>query len=345
MEPISADPIEPRSTVLNRKFPIILVILTFLYPVNRQSFAESDFSHQALFGPNTEYPYFESISFPESVDPGTINVEMAHFLAEASLLAYVTEEDFIAKAMEKAGFPETRFFVSEGTFAFLAIREAGLVLSFRGSETANKADYTTDAKIVQTQFYEYGTAHFGFIEAFEWVRSDLDNALQKLLEERERPVWVTGHSLGAALATLYGIHQKNRVSAIYPIGSPRVGGIEFAKNTQDLVNVYRIVNDNDIIPRLPTPPFYKHIGSTYYLTSSGELVIDPTLTQKWESQRKGHADLIQTLYKEHWQKGDFSAVPTDYVVDHSPRLYVEALAKLTRGNVSQIESETPTSRD
>ncbi len=310
-----------------------------------QADSESGLSHQALFGPNTEYPYFESISFPESADPGAFNLQIAHFLAESSLLAYVTEEEFIAETLKKAGFPETRFFAHEGTFAFLAINEDSLVLSFRGSETANKADYTTDAKIVQTQFYEYGTAHFGFIEAFEWVRSDLDDVIQKLLEDRERSIWVTGHSLGAALATLYGIHQKNRVSAIYPIGSPRVGGIEFAKNTQDLVKVYRIVNDNDIIPRVPTPPFYRHIGSTYYLTSSGELVIDPTLTQKWESQRKGHAALIQTLYKEHWQKGDFSAVPTDYVVDHSPRLYAEALAKLTGDDVTQIEAETQTSQD
>lgn len=303
--------------------------------------AENDLSHQALFAPNTEYPYFESISFPKATNPETFSLDMAHFLAEASMLSYVTEEDFITKTVEKAGFSDIRFFSHRGTFAFLAINDDALVLSFRGSETANKADYTTDAKIVQTKFFDYGTAHSGFVQAFEWVRSEIDATLTELQEERKRPLWVTGHSLGAALSTLYGIHQKDHISAIYPIGSPRVGGIEFAKKTKGLVNMYRIVNDNDIIPRVPTPPFYKHLGSTYYLTSAGELLIDPSLTQKWESQRKGHADLIEKLYKEHWQKGDFRAVPTDYIVDHSPRLYVEALANLTE-DTSLLDSSSDT---
>ncbi len=101
--------------------------------------------------------------------------------------------------------------------------------------------------------------------------------------------------------------------------------------------MYRIVNDNDIIPRVPTPPFYKHIGSTYYLTSSGELLIDPSITQKWESQRKGHATLVKRLYNEHWQKGQFGVVPTDYVVDHSPRLYAEALANLTQKDAHGVQ--------
>lgn len=316
--------------MIYHNFPFLLALLSFLPALVPRAFSENGLRHEDLFAPNTEYPYFESISFPAGADPESFNLEMAHFLAEASLLAYVKEPDFIAQTLEKAGFPDVRFFSHEGTFAFLAINEEALVLCFRGTESADETDYTTDSKIVQTEFFDYGTAHFGFVEAFEWVRSDIDDTLQQVFNEENRPLWVAGHSLGAALATLYGIHQNEQVSAIYPFASPRVGGLEFANNSEGLVHVYRIVNDNDIIPRLPTPPFYKHVGSTYYLTSNGELVIDPSITQKWESQRKGHADLIEKLYKEYWQKGDFMAIPTDYIVDHSPRLYAEALAKLTR---------------
>lgn len=317
-------------------FSLFLVLATAT-----TGFSTSGLRHDDLFAPNTEFPYFEASALPVNVAPDSFNLQLARFLAEASLLVYVEEEAFIAEALEKAGFPETRFFSEEGTFAFLAIRDDALVLSFRGSETANRADYTTDAKIVQTQFYDYGTAHFGFVEAFEWIRSEIDEAIVGLVNQQERPVWVTGHSLGAALATLYGIHQYEIVDAIYPIGSPRVGGIQFAQNTESLVNIYRIVNDNDIIPRLPGPPFYRHVGPTYFLTSTGELLENPSFTRKWESQRKGHAALIKQLYEEHWQKGDFRAVPTDYVVDHSPRLYVEALAGLTEKTVFLNQPEAP----
>jgi len=334
------------SSVLLRRSSPSFVFLWFLLLLGQGALSANELSHEALFGPNTEYPYFEAIGLPTEVETDDLfNLDLARFLAEASLLAYVEEEAFIAEALKKAGFKETRFFAHEGTFAYLAQNDSAIVLSFRGSETANKADYTTDAKIVQTPFFDYGTAHFGFIEAFEWVRSAIDDAIEELLAERERPIWVTGHSLGAALATLYGIHRYEVVSAIYPIGSPRVGGIQFAKNTENLVNIFRIVNDNDIIPRLPAPPFYRHVGSTYFLTSTGELLENPSFTRKWESQRKGHAALIKKLYEDHWQKGDFRAVPTDYVVDHSPRLYVEALASLTDKTVFLNEPDGPKPSD
>lgn len=307
--------------------------LALLLSIAPPSYPEEAFSHKALFGPNTDFPYFEASSLPDAPDPQQFNLQVAQFLAEASMLAYVMEEAFIESALQKAGFPETRFFVEKGTFAVLAIRDDALVLIFRGSETANKADYTTDAKIAQTPFGEFGDAHFGFVEALEWVCLAIDKEITSILQERDRPLWVTGHSLGGALATLYGIHNNDCVSAIYPIGSPRVGGIRFVQNTQDLVNVYRIVNDNDIIPRLPTPPFYKHLGPLYFLTSNGELIEDPPFARKWESRRQGHVELIETLYNDHWKKGDFRTVPTAYVVDHSPRLYVEALANLTNESV------------
>ncbi len=299
-----------------------------VFAAAHSAYSEDELSHAALFAPNTEYPYFENVSWPSDPPTDAFSLPAAQFLAEASLLVYVKDETFIADKLNNAGFSQTQFFSEEGTYAFLAIRDDALVVCFRGSETANRADYTTDAKVVQKPFREYGKAHSGFVEALDWVASDIEAAIEALpRSDSSRPVWVTGHSLGAAIATLYGVDQHKRVAAIYPIGSPRVGGIQFAKNTQDLVDVYRVINDNDIVPRIPTPPFYRHIGTPYFITSEGELIVDPPFAKKWESRRKGHADLIERLYNEHWRKGNFKAVPADYVVDHSPRLYAEGLRK------------------
>lgn len=314
---------QPISCILKSSLSI-LAVLGLAAAMIDSGFAES-YSHKALYAPNKEYPYFDATHLSTERDAGEFDLERARFLAEASLLAYVKETEFIEAKLKKAGFPETRFYAHKGTFAFLAIRDSGLVLCFRGSESANMPDFTTDTKIIQAPFKDYGTAHSGFIEALEWVSDSIDADVSQLLEENPCPVWATGHSLGAALAVLYGIHQHEQVSAVYTMGAPRVGGIKFAKNVEKLVPMFRLINDNDIIPRLPTPPFYKHFGSIYFITSENELITDPPFAKLWESRRKGHASLIESLYKQHWKQGDFSGIPIDYLVDHSPRLYAEAL--------------------
>jgi len=301
---------------------IFLFACSLLSPLQ----AESELSHEALFAPNTSFPYFEASHFPKNPDSKAFDIEIARFLAEASLLSYVKENAFIETKLANAGFGETRFFAMQGTFAYLAVSDETLVLVFRGTERADKADLLTNAKIIQTPFLDFGTAHQGFVKALDWVGDDIQTTIESLLKEKPRAFWLSGHSLGGALATLYALKKPEQVTAVYTMGAPRVGGIRLAKNIDMRILLYRIVNDNDIIPRLPTPPFYKHGGTIHFITSSLELKVDPPFAQKWESRRKGHADLIERLYKNHWLEGDFRAIPSDYIVDHSPRLYAEALA-------------------
>lgn len=295
--------------------------------VSMASLATDQFTHQALFAPNTSYPYFESNSFPKEAKQDVFDLRVAGFLAEASLLVYVKDPKFIETTLDRAGFPESRFFENHGTYAFLAINDHNLILVFRGSETADKTDYTTDAKIIQTPFREFGSAHSGFVEALDWVNEAIEEEINQLLVEKPRALWISGHSLGGALATLYGIHHSDQTTAVYTIGAPRVGGINLAQEGEERIRLYRLVNDNDIIPRLPTPPFYRHFGTIHFITSEGELIEDPHFTRQWESRANGHAALIEKLYESHWKRWDFKAIPLDYVVDHSPRLYAEALVR------------------
>jgi len=307
----------------NRYFPQIAGAFATLALM--ANLTADQFTHQALFAPNTSYPYFESTSFPSDATQDGFDIRVAGFLAEASLLVYVKEPGFIETALAQSGFPESRFFENYGTYAFLAIGENNLILVFRGSETADKTDYTTDAKIIQTPYQDFGSAHFGFVEALNWVNESIDEEINRLLEEKPRALWIAGHSLGGALATLYGLHRSEQTTAVYTIGAPRVGGITLATEGEERIRLYRLVNDNDIIPRLPTPPFYRHFGTIQFITSEGELIEDPPFTRQWESRANGHASLIEELYESHWKRGDFAAIPLDYVVDHSPRLYAEAL--------------------
>ncbi len=93
-------------------------------------------------------------------------------------------------------------------------------------------------------------------------------------------VFITGHSLGGALATLYGAmlfynaeHEiTDKLAAIYTFGQPRVGDKEFAKygETHLKDHYFRVVYCNDIVPRVPFDNEifeYKHIGECSYYDS------------------------------------------------------------------------------
>jgi lipase (class 3) len=74
--------------------------------------------------------------------------------------------------------------------------------------------------------------------------------------ERDVSVVVTGHSLGAALGTLYvaqNIHAKLLTNPLHcTFGSPQVGDSKFVRNFNRLrMRSWRIVNEYDIIPMLP----------------------------------------------------------------------------------------------
>lgn len=94
-------------------------------------------------------------------------------------------------------------------------------------------------------------------------------------ENQGYSLYTTGHSLGGALATLFGffaasdqdICSLTNESPVYvvSIGSPRVGNFQFrqafrALETSRRLRHLRIVNGDDIFPCLPNTPIYMHCG-------------------------------------------------------------------------------------
>ncbi|HEY1677204.1 MAG TPA: lipase family protein [Candidatus Sulfotelmatobacter sp.] len=97
-------------------------------------------------------------------------------------------------------------------------------------------------------------------------------------ERRPRPTIVTGHSLGAALATLFVMEnaakKKFDITTCCTFASPRVGNTEFARSFDQLaIDSWRIVNTLDLVPRLPPhiPVIldYDHVGTECAFSSAG----------------------------------------------------------------------------
>ena len=88
-----------------------------------------------------------------------------------------------------------------------------------------------------------GLVHSGFQTVFERMRPDLDRLLaQRFREHPRRRLVVTGHSLGAALATLASVHisaqpgWQDKLRAVLVMGSPRVGDPTFVDAFRRLVS-------------------------------------------------------------------------------------------------------------
>lgn len=141
-------------------------------------------------------------------------------------------------------------FDEQGTQAILVDFKDHVVLGFRGTEATSIKDIKADAKAVSMQCPSGGKIHKGFYEAYEAVES----IIQARLNEKDitqKPLFITGHSLGGALATIAAkrlVHQGG-ISACYTFGSPRVGDEEWV--SQIKTPLYRLVNAADCVTMLP----------------------------------------------------------------------------------------------
>ena len=97
------------------------------------------------------------------------------------------------------------------------------------------------------------------------------------------PLLITGHSLGGALALLCAHRlalQTVPIHSVHTFGQPRVGDHAFAAAYDSLLGdrTYRVVNQNDVVPRLPGVLLgYQHAGHLAFLNGAGRLVGDPAL--------------------------------------------------------------------
>ena len=175
--------------------------------------------------------------------------------------------------------PERDFrFLSRGhTQAFLLRKEGAIFVSFRGTETENPWDWRIDADLTPSVDPVLGEPggliHRGFSVALDSVWTDLTELLQDWNPGTPSRLWLTGHSLGAALAELAAVRLAARgapmaVAGVYGFGKPRVGNAGFAKLAGELLadRNFWIVNHLDLVPRLPPESLgYARSGKLLYI--------------------------------------------------------------------------------
>lgn len=186
------------------------------------------------------------------------NNHTALLMARLSWLAYAPLSE-ISPAIAPAGFDVVAAFSADGLFAFLAVGPTMATLVFRG--TANLGNWGLNLRSERIGLPEYPgiQVHAGFYGAWADMAGTLAGAIAAHVPE-SLPLYLTGHSLGAAIAQLAGIELKcPNLAAIYTFGSPRLATLGFDKV---LPTHHRVVHQWDLVPAVPptSPKGYLHAG-------------------------------------------------------------------------------------
>ncbi|GEA20350.1 lipase family protein [Vibrio harveyi] len=210
-----------------------------------------------------------------------------------------------------------------GTQAILVETPTSYVLAFRGTEATSLNDIKSDAKAAITKCKTSGRVHEGFHEAFESVQKELNTALDELAESK--PLFITGHSLGGALATIAAkrLKFKHGIAACYTFGAPRVGDKEWIATIK--TPIYRVVNAADSVTMLP--PNDVAIGALS--TGVGFIPWIGTKAKEFLLEKfSGYIHGGNMRYLTNCKKGEYKDVQLLYSVSFLFRLKAVLIGKL-----------------
>uniref|UniRef100_A0A832M516 DUF2974 domain-containing protein n=1 Tax=Oscillatoriales cyanobacterium SpSt-402 TaxID=2282168 RepID=A0A832M516_9CYAN len=157
---------------------------------------------------------------------------------------------------------------------FALASESNNIIVFRG--TSNPKEWIANFQARQSNYIQSGIArgkvHTGFLRLYDQLADQVRRVANQL--NPALPCFITGHSLGGALATLAAadLAQNNRTLKrqvqLYSYGAPRVGDLSFAKFFSAIApNSYRVLNLADIVPMVPPSNLrgeeYSHIGQEW----------------------------------------------------------------------------------
>jgi putative lipase involved disintegration of autophagic bodies len=168
---------------------------------------------------------------------------------------------------------------------FWSDKENCIIIAFKGTSTTNFAEWLSNLtfQCVDARNYLFGQVHKGFYDylfPIDEESAGKNYPCQKIIEainckattlknknDKKVNLWITGHSLGGALATLFYArllninysHESWELQGAVTFASPAVGDINFSTQLASLINdprnltkpLWRIVLNNDIVPKLP----------------------------------------------------------------------------------------------
>jgi predicted lipase len=201
---------------------------------------DAAFAHDVLLSLNTtayQLSWGQELKFPPgwqqtgivTVDQATIDRETASGLAKILISEY-------------------------SDWGVVARKDDTSVIAIRGTDTQHQwlEDFRAIAQpVAQGPWW----MHQGFDDVWNTIAPSLQKAWDTACSANAK-VYITGHSLGAALALIMGVHHPEAFT--WTFAGPAV--FSPIHGLPPSANVVRVVNPSDLVPKVPVPPLYQHIG-------------------------------------------------------------------------------------
>ena len=234
-----------------------------------------------------------------------IHQENCHHMARMAGFAYLDEKE-AQDAYSKEGYRYYQMVDVDGAQCHIVWDKEVYVLCFRGTEPDEFSDILADLNAIPDRAELDGYVHDGFQDELDKVWDRIQNHMSIYFKNHK--LFICGHSLGGAMATVCASRMVDKVDALFTYGSPRVGSNDFV----DALHVlhYRHVNNNDIVPCVPPYPLYHHHGTLRYINRKGKIV-DMTWWERFKDKMMGRLDSWKALK------------PFDGASDHAMDKYIE----------------------
>lgn len=196
-----------------------------------------------------------------------------------------------------------------------------VVVVFRGTDDTE--DWFINANMY-LHYLEVGEIHTGFAGAYGMVQTSIVEEVTRL---KPKPVWITGHSLGGAMALTCAVDmiefQNQSVDGVITFGQPKIGREKLTANLQEKIGdrYVHFANERDVVPFLPKT--FSHCGlllrffngkvqksSNYFLVGATELdpfsneveyesvdrlpEVDPLLYEQFKKNYNGEKESVLT---------------------------------------------------
>jgi triacylglycerol lipase len=270
-----------------------------------------------------DYVHFENaLEVPFRGDATTFSPQNAWWLADCALLSYWPEASARPRFHDGGGFQDSMLIDLDGTQCYVAWKADAVIVAFRGSQPTERVDILHDVDFPKVAWDHPGEeVHEGFRRALDVAWSGIFAEIQR---HPGRSVWLTGHSLGASVATL-AADRFLRVSGtapwLYIVGSPRVGDATFVRGFNERFSgrAFRYVNHHDVVTHLPPGDLgFGEIDAVFHFDEDGQI-------DKRDSSGglRGvlalAADDMRELAEARFQSG--AHLLPDFLIDHTPRRY------------------------